>query len=191
VATRSPGIRKGSLLYNHANVANSIVVAVTEGPFDVAGGVGPDAGVALWGKAISKGQRSLLRQPWGGKDSVLVLALDGDAYALKAGLSDSERSARQREIDDLLQFEADARQSWSWVIRLDFRADQDPGNTPRAALWNEVYRQLRLKGAETRIPAVSSRVSVLDDRVREPDARFFQVQVPVAAAPLNRERRTQ
>ena len=185
------GTRKGSLLYNHANVVNSIVVAATEGPFDVAGGVGPEAGVALWGKAISKGQRNLLRQPWGGKDSVLVLALDGDAYALKAGGSDSGRLARQREIDDLLQFEAEARKSWSWVIRLDFRADQDPGNTPRTAIWNEVYRQLRRMGAESRIPAVSSRVLVLDDRLKEPDARFFRVQETATAAPPGRGWRAQ
>lgn len=168
----SPGIRKGSLLYNHANVANSIVTAVTEGPFDVAGGVGPEAGVALWGKAISRGQGNLLYRPWGGKDSVLVMALDGDAYVIEDDLTDQEKKAKRRSIESLLEFEASAKKTWSHAVRLAFRPEIDAGKTPRYVLWNEVYRLLRESGSARRIPAVAARVGVKDDS-RSKDEQYF------------------
>lgn len=168
----SPGIRKGSLLYNHANVANSIVTAVTEGPFDVAGGVGPEAGVALWGKAISRGQGNLLYRPWGGEDSVLVMALDGDAYVIEDYLTDQEKKAKRRSIESLLEFEASAKKTWSHAVRLAFRPEIDAGKTPRYVLWNEVYRMLRESGSARRIPAVAARVGVKDDN-RSKDEQYF------------------
>lgn len=157
------GTKKASYLYNHHNVEGSCVAAVSEGPFDIAGGVGPEAGIATWGKSVSSRQKRILLRDWSGRESsLLVLAFDGDAYVIAAGLTEEQRKTREHEIEELRSLERAARTAWSHVVRLKFDPEYDPGKTPRSALWNEVYRLLRRDNRSDFVPLVSARVKVTE-----------------------------
>jgi len=119
-----PGTRKSQTLYNGYRARNHPeLVVVCEGPLDAIR-VGPEYGVALFGKAASHTQRQLLYEHWGSKGGTAVLALDPDATA---------------ETNDLAEW----LRSWKRYCVLPLPKGKDVGDMPSDTLWEMLTALLR------------------------------------------------
>lgn len=72
------GFRKSQHLFNAWRVEKAPLVVVTEGPFD-AMRVGPELGIALFGKKASENQKRTIWDLWGSRQCPIVVLLDPDA----------------------------------------------------------------------------------------------------------------
>lgn len=122
------GMRRSRVVYNGYRVTSKLVVP-GEGPLDAIG-IGSGHGLAFFGKNVSAFQRKLLWNNWGSLGGVMVLALDPDVW---------DRS--HADYEKFVEMEAQFKHAWRGYVRLDL-GDRDPGETPRAELWDCVAKAL-------------------------------------------------
>ena len=124
----SPGLSKGSVLYNFdvawkagmVDAQGRRFVVVTEGPFDAAS-VGPSA-VATFGKGITEVQARLLGTYW---DMVFLLLDPGDA------------DEQAIELESVLARSVK-------TVRVNLRDYKDAGDAPRDEIWKQLVESLEM-----------------------------------------------
>jgi hypothetical protein len=121
-----PGMHKGRLLYNLDRARTKPFVVISEGVTDVRP-LG-DYGVALLGKSLSVGQRSLLYQVW--PTGPILFLLDPDASGDMDGI-----------ICEMLASRPGMR-----VLQIRLPGEHDPGDYDPTTLWNIIHHLARGQG---------------------------------------------
>ena len=122
------GTKKSRALYNgYRAIQNPAIVVIAEGPLDVIR-IGPEHGVALWGKSMSSTQAQVLLQQWAARGAMCVLALDPDAM-ITTGKEKESAVARARRL----------LKGWD-VHLLKLPDGKDAGDCTPEEIWTEIAK---------------------------------------------------